>query len=427
MNAQNRIARIFSSVPRLRIRAFSSQTPVPESSQLSQLDLEFLEWCKENGISHPKVELSYKQIGSIKRRGLFATEPINAGEYIVAVPASLTFSRYNYPHPKTLALTSRLFLDGKLAAQPLADDILYLELAILLMMEYVDPASLWRPWIRALPPRTANAAVLLNHEIRDGLGERHPRLSEMVERVTEYQNFLHNLCDKNLILGHFLKEAADKACQGNLQEARAIFMWAVSMTDSRSVRGRALVKKAPPSKEGELEVVASQYVVPLFDFVNHPDPGVPANVTTQFLAPPPSSLTNELREWVTSLHQAGVSFAQMRARPEPYRVLQAVSDIQAGQELFYSYATSSEAGETSEAGQASGTEGWSADGTDDLSMLFGFGFVPSKIAREMQKVEQAAKKQRALFEAIPSLNTIATGSKPKPAQQKREPSKKNRK
>lgn len=430
---------------------------------LSDAERRFVEWCASPfaEIRAPKLEVRYNEHG---RRGVFARSTVCKGEFIAALPARAAFSRATLlgngvggsVSSATLALTASLYADAQLGAHDWADDVQYLELALLLLLEYAaGERSPWHAWLRALPHTIGNAATLPLHEIEQALRgnpdasllplaeERAASkvIAATIERVATYQQFLAHLCDTHPVVRRILDTVATQHGHSDAQ-ARALFLWCVSIVDSRSFRGRlvataegaASASKSSNPHDDDASITVAQigtdartlFLAPFFDMVNHASGG-DANASIYFFAPPPLAdvdathtdsvaATAPLRRYLHALSEAGVDLraygigadsegaASVSAAPRPlevYRVLRAERDMAAGDEVFIEYDAAPEAPESDTDASTDASVDWQFR----ADMLFGFGFVPragegmdaesAAAARELESMGVGAKYMRA--------------------------------
>jgi hypothetical protein len=317
------------------------------------------------------------------------------------LPVDLTFSRLTLSQHPVLPVTTCLYTDANLReAVDWTEDVQYLELALLLLSEVASgPQSAWWPWLDTLPHRVDNGAVCTAADVHHLLGAQHSRRADVTTQIREYQAFLTHLCDSHPLVRSVVDRVAMQRCHGDRARARALFMWAVSMVDSRSFRGRLSVPRDtvhPVSTAIGASAALSltdlgldmrtQFLCPFFDLINHPDGTLQQNTMTYYMPPPPLSRTDVIAHYVASLLQAGVPSTVfglpagtstvkdmaptalqdvLRDRVLPvYRTLRAEVDIPAGDELLFAYPTNMDA---------------DADDADvDAACVFGFGFRPRR-------------------------------------------------
>jgi hypothetical protein len=334
-----------------------------------------------------------------------------------------------------------LYKDPHLIESDWADDIQYLELAVLLLLEYsASPSTcFWRPWLESLPRHVGNAVTLPLFEIAHRLGdENHPFYSTLSERTRGYQAFLHDLCDRHPLIRPLLADVAKRRFGGDLQQARAAFLWAVSMVDSRSFRGRVAASvsasaTSSSASNSDLDQVdgehafqmdhigvdsRTQYMAPFFDLLNH-GLGSAQNVTMYFFPPPVAPFVNSerlARRYLNCLAEAGVDISHFgvisskisnqsnvpvddhgespHLSPlDSFRMLRADRDIAEGEELLIDY-TSNMSGGTASSSSSSSSSSSTTDSVNedeiDADLLFGFGFAPKRERESAAKIEARA-------------------------------------
>jgi hypothetical protein len=357
---------------------------------------------------------------------LFATQAISKGEFFAAIPTEAFFSRLSMiSNPAILELTSTLYDDADLRNSDWAQDVQarcchcfipppdssshclimqFLELSLLLLLESCYPTSVWAPWIRSLPQSVQNAATIPLHEIEAQIRssfakqaqlttEEEEQLSktitDTVDSVADYQAFLNQLCQSHPVVRHVLNSVAKQRCGGDSAQAKALFLWAVSLVTSRSFRGRLLTSSSSAADQPLGDEVQShsdvgthkrtQFLAPFCDMLNHPDGGDSANTSIYVLTPPSvedfQANNSAVRRYLHALSQAGVDLTRYGLGSEPgqsvdpleaFRCLRAECDIQPNQELFFQYGPAADPAASFE---------------EQLSirsqMLYDYGFIPA--------------------------------------------------
>ena len=315
------------------------------------------------------------------QRGLFAKYYFRKNDTIALLPNTAACYRANILTNERLQhtlleTTAKIYDAMDLKENILADDLQYIELAILLLFEINEVNSKWKFMFEMWPNRVTNAATLQPHEIEKILGKNHPKMREMVNACQQYQFFLHTVC-KHPLIQPVLKQIAKLYYNEDMDVARAMFFWAVSIVDSRSFRGSIIDTTntlainsdvAHPSVIGMSS--QTQYLFPFFELLNHPSEGSVGNVVIKYLEPP-SKDGIVMEEWIPKLKSAGVPkdfiVTKQGLRLVGFRALVATRDIAEGEELTYPYISMESSIED-----------------QDYDLLYGFGFIVKRIEPKLE-------------------------------------------
>ena len=249
-------------------RWLSAATRITPDVEAAKQDAAFLAWCMSHSILMPAVELGHCVFPGhdAPQRGLFATTSIKAGEPIAAVPLHLCLGRAHHPNARLVALTDQFFPRGSPPLRPLTPEEIMkepqatqthfapaLQLAVLLVLEYANPKSTWRPWLDIMPSPDKplpNAPFLDAGRARKLLAEashagttvlRGAELKAVIHDVTErvgaYQEWMTVFMMRNHVLKTMLERVGKARFDGDAGPAARWFRWALSMVDSRANEG----------------------------------------------------------------------------------------------------------------------------------------------------------------------------------------------
>lgn len=207
----------------------------------------FLSWSRNFGAKFPKVHL--KRVNASSDLGLFATEPLKQDEIFIEVPESMIFSFTKIQESLPQLMKQKIFLDCPLFNEMTSTSV---RLAFALMVEKLNPNSIYKPYIDILPEKFRTVLFFSPSEMKELQGTI--ALSSAIKQVkfiaTQYA---------------FLKKYLSLAVEDHpvIKELKENFTydfytWSVSCVCTRQ-------NLVPQGDKGELESV----LIPLWDMANH--------------------------------------------------------------------------------------------------------------------------------------------------------------
>ena len=221
-----------------------------------------------------------------------------------------------------------------------------------------------------------------------------------------YQKFINKLVNSSILTPLF-ELIAKMYYKNDMTQLRAMFIWAISIVDSRSFRS-----KLNPNSKTDNE---TQYLMPYFDLLNHAEDN-DSNVYTSILSSPKNNKNRvEIVKYFSILKSVGFEPTYLMDdfggfKFEPFQILFSSRDIKKGEELVTSYSLN-----------------WDITSSDEFEydMLFGFGFLPKlkqaeKVLTSKQKIENLlynlslktkSKKLKSIDPIIDKSNSVLNAAK----------------
>ncbi|XP_035217158.1 actin-histidine N-methyltransferase-like isoform X2 [Stegodyphus dumicola] len=198
----------------------------------------FYEWCSEHGAKFSCVKVKEISDGNF---GVVAEEDIKEHEPFLTIPRKMMMSEISAKNSKLGPLISK---------DPILQHMPNIQLAMHLLMEYLNPDSFWKPYISILPSTFDTVLYFTLEELQELQGS--PVLDEVFKLLRSvarqycyfFQLFQNDSYAKSLNIGQYF--------------TYDLYRWAVSAVMTR--------QNVIPSADGSQQVTS---LVPFFDMCNH--------------------------------------------------------------------------------------------------------------------------------------------------------------